>query len=113
MISLSIPKQVNEDGNTIPGGSFVWVRGMEGEHSLEGNWETLSHVMGLPPGVVLHIDLQKDLSNLAIARGLDDGYKFARFIPAPVKEKRQPKDPNAKPSRKTPGLLSGFNPFAK
>lgn len=114
MITLTIPKQVNEDGNIIPGGSFVWVRGTEGEHSFEGNWETLGHVMGLPPGVVLHIDLQNDLTEIAKSRGMDDGYKFARFIPKPAKEKRQPKDPNAKPARKpSTGLLSGFNPFAK
>ncbi len=116
LITLEIPRQVNEDGNTIPGGSFVWVRGTEGEHSFEGNWETLGSYLGLPPGVVVHINLQQDLTKIAQARGLDDGHGFKRTILVPKKEsvKREPKDPNAKSSRKpSAGLMGGFNPFAK
>lgn len=116
MITLSLPNQTNDDGTIIPGGSFGFFRGMEGEHVLEGSWQTLSHIGNTPPGVVVHIDLQKALTQIALERGLNDGYKFARNIPAPKKEKRPAKDPNAKPNRsprKNPNLMSGFNPFDK
>ena len=115
MITLIIPSQVNEDGEIIPGGTFGWFRGLEGEHSLEGNWQTLCTVGGLPANTVVHINLQKDLTRLAKARGLDDGYGFVRHIPKPTKEKKErtPKDPSEKIRRPTPGLMGGFNPFNK
>lgn len=115
MITLTIPRQENEDGEIIPGGSFGWFRGQEGEHSLEGNWQTLETTGCLPAGVILHINLQKDLTAIAKSRGLDDGYGFARHIPRPAKEVKEKKarEPGEKKAKTTPGLMGGFNLFAK
>lgn len=116
MITLTIPTQTNDDGEVIPGGSFGWMRGLEGEHNQEGNWQTLARLGSLPAGVIVHIDLQKALTQIALSRGMDDGYKFARNIPRPVKEKKEPKSSETKSTkrtRKSPDLMGGFNPWAK
>ncbi len=115
MITLTVPKQTNDDGETIPGGTFAFVRGLEGEHSLEGNWQTVTTVGSLPPGVIVHIDLQKALTEIAKSRGLDDGYGFARNIPKPVKQEKvkSSSEPSARRTRKNPELMGGFNPWAK
>lgn len=127
--TLTIPKMEHPtDGHEIPGGTFRFIRGLEGEHNGEGNWISLYHFMGLPPGTIVHIDLQKDLTELAKARGLDEVGNFKRFLSLPksVKEEKEKEEKaqakaeraaapkaKAKGKRVNSAPMVGYNPFKK